>query len=70
MAVGDALDEVAGDAVGEDVEVRDEVGDEVEVVGSKLLVVAVAVSESVGSKESVANDGLDVFSNSELCWLA
>ena len=68
MAVADVLDEVAGDDVGDDVadSVRDDVGDEVEVVGSELLAVMVAVAESVGSKESVANDGFKVFSS----WLA
>lgn len=72
MAVGDALDEVSGVAVGDEVadSVRDDVGDEVEVVGSEVLAVMVAVAGSVGSKESVANDGFKVFLNSELCWLA
>lgn len=72
MAVGDALDEVAGVAVGDEVadSVRDDVGDEVEVVGSEVLAVTVAVAGSVGSKESVANDGFKVFFNSGLCWLA
>lgn len=72
MAVGDALDEVGGDAVGDDVadSVRDDVGDEVGVLDSELLTVTVAVAESVGSKESVASDGLKVFSNSGLFWLA